>query len=160
MKKIIYIIPGWEETTKRKPYKLLAEEARKKGYDVVLSNVDWKKPLSTQVFDVPKNAVIFGFSLGAILAWLVAQKNSSKHLILASMTPHYSFTDRKIKKTLVEITGAKFVNDVIKNLKPKHKATKQTIMYGALEKEVGDILVPKTQHELTNEYIKEITKLL
>ena len=116
MKKILYIIPGWTETTRRRPYQLLRKEAQKNGYEVIFKNIDWKKPLSSQVFSTPEDAVIFGFSLGAILAWLAAQQNPCRLLILASMTPHYSFTDSKIKKALIEITGIRFVNDVIKHL--------------------------------------------
>ena len=160
MKKILYIIPGLEETTRRRPYQLLRKMAEKKGYEVVFKNVDWSKPLSPQVFSIPKNAVIFGFSLGAVLAWLVAQDYECKHVILASMTPSYSWKDKKIKKALIEIVGLKFVNDVIKNLTSKHKAEVQTIMYGDLEEESGDILVRSTEHELNERYIKEIAKLL
>jgi len=45
-------------------------------------------------------------------------------------------------------------------LKPRHKARKQTIIYGAKEGEKADILVKNTEHEITDNYIKEILKLL
>lgn len=160
MKKKFYIIPGWEESPTEKQYKDLANVARKKGYSVVLKKIDWKKPLSSQIFNVSKNSTIFGFSLGAILAWLLAQKKSCEHIILASMTPHYSFTNKKIKNDLAELVGLSFVNDLIKNLDSKHKAKKQTIIYGELEKEPGDILIKNTEHELTKDYIEEVAKLL
>ena len=160
MKKILYIIPGFEETCRRKPYKSLKKIAEKKGYEVVFQNVDWKRKLSDQIFPVPGEAVVFGFSLGAILAWLVAQKYSCRHVILASMTPHYSFTDPKIKKACIDLLGSKFTHDVIKNLHSKHQAGKQTIIYGDLEEEDGDIIVPNTDHELSDSYIKQIEKLL
>ncbi len=101
-------------------YQLLAESARSKGYEVKLQNVDWKIPLSQQTFEVPESAVIFGFSLWAILAWLNAQRHPCKHLILASMTPHYSFTDKKIREALIDLTGAEFTKDIITNLSPKN----------------------------------------
>ncbi|MDD2935207.1 MAG: hypothetical protein PHX25_01910 [Candidatus Pacebacteria bacterium] len=160
MKKTLYIIPGFEETCRRRPYQALSKIAKEKGYDVVFKNVDWKQKLSEQAFCVAEDDIIFGFSLGAVLAWLVAQDNKCKHIILASMTPHYSWSDKKIKKALVDLLGLKFVNDVIKKLDMKHQAKKQTIMYGDLEDEKGDIIVPKTEHELTENYIKEIKKLL
>ncbi len=160
MKKFLYIIPGWEETCRRKPYKQLKIVAEKKGYKVVSIKVDWKKPLSGQLFVVEKEAIVFGFSLGAILGWLVAQKYPCKHLILASMTPHSSFKDPKIKKLLIEITGATFVFDINANLKKNHRAENQTIIYGDQEEEKADILVTNTQHELTSNYIKVIEKLL
>lgn len=160
MKKILYIIPGLRESCDSKPYRLCAEAAKEQGYEVVCNNVDWGKSLSLQMFAVPKESVVFGFSLGAILAWLVAQKYPCRHLILASMTPHYSFTDPKIKKALVDLMGKKFIDDVIVHLKPKHKAKKQTILYGDREGEKADVLVPKTGHRLNANYIKEITRLL
>ncbi len=127
---------------------------------MVCKSVDWGEPLSLQVFTVPSDAVVFGFSLGAILAWLVAQKYPCRHLILASMTPHYNFTDPKIKKALVGLTNDEFVDDVITSLKPTHKAKKQTIMYGDREKEGADILVPNTGHRLNRNYIKEMLRIL
>lgn len=160
MKKILYIIPGWEETCRRKPYQSLANIAKKKGYKIVFNNVSWKRPLSPQVFPIPKNAVVFGFSLGAILARLVAQDFPCRHLILASMTPDYSWKDRKIRKALADLVGSRFVNDVTKNLSSKHRAKKQTIIYGNREKEPGNIIVPNTGHELSNRYIKEIARIL
>lgn len=160
MEKKIYIIPGFEETTKRRPYQLLRKIAKDEGYEVVFKNIDWNKKLSQQIFSVSDNDIIFGFSLGAVLAWLIAQEYRCKHIILASMTPHYSWKDKKIKKALVDLLGAKFVNDVVKKLGPKHKAKKQTIIYGDLEEEDGDILVKDTQHELTANYLKEIKKII
>lgn len=155
MKKL-YIIPGWKETCRRKSYQLLAKAAAKKGYEIVFKNVNWKQKLSTQIFPIEKNSVIFGFSLGAVLARLIVQKYECKHVLLASMTPLSCFKDREVRKALIDILGLKFVNDVKKNLKPTHKAKKQTILYGDKEEEKADILVPTTGHEISGEYIKEI----
>ncbi len=160
MEKILYIIPGLGETTRRRPYQSLKKIAEKKGYEVVFKNVNWSLLLSHQIFFIPENAVIFGFSLGAVLSWLVAQDYECKHVILASMTPLYSWKDKKTKKALIDLLGSKFVKDVIKNLTSRHKAKRQTIMYGDLEEESGDILVCNTEHELNEKYIKEIAKLL
>ncbi len=160
MKKILYIIPGWGETCRRKPYQSLRKIAEKKGYEVIFKNVNWNQPLSPQIFPVTKNDIIFGFSLGAVLAWLVAQDYKCRHIILASMTPNYSWKGKKIKKDLVSMLGSKFVNDIIKNLDSKHQAKKQTIMYGDLEEELGDIIIPNTEHELSKNYLKEIVRIL
>lgn len=160
MKKILYIIPGWREDCRYKPYQSLIKVAQKKGYEVICNNVNWNQPLSSQSFPIPKNAVVFGFSLGAVLAWLVVQNFPCRHLILASMTPHYSWKDREVKKSLVDLVGSRFVNDVTKNLSVKHQAKKQTIMYGDREKEAGNIIVPNTGHRLNDRYIKEIARIL
>lgn len=160
MNKKIYIIPGWQETTRRKCYRELAKIAESKKYEVVFKNVDWTKNFSEQIFDVEKNSVIFGFSLGAVLAFLVAQKYDCKKLILASATPHYSFSDKKIKKALVDLIGKKIVDDVIKNLKTKTKAEKVVTIYGDKEGERADILVKNTDHEITENYLKVLNKIL
>jgi len=160
MQKIIYIIPGLGENCGEVRYKKLTQALVEKGYKVNPINPDWFRPLSKQIFSTEKDSIIFGFSLGAILAWLVAQKHTTKHLILASMTPHYSFKDRKIKKTLIDLIGKKFVDDIIINLKPKNKSKKQTIIYGDLEKEKADILIKNTDHRINKNYISEIVKLL
>jgi len=160
MNKNFYIIPGWEDNCNNRQYQKLASVAKEMGYEVVCKNVDWKKPLSQQIFVVLPNSVIFGFSLGAILAWLVAQKYPCEHLIVASMTLHESFEKPEDKTSLIELTGKDFVQDIIDNLTPSHKAKKQTVMYGDLEGEKADILVFDTEHELTDAYIEEIRKTL
>ncbi len=160
MKKLLYIIPGWEDVTSDKSYQQIAEVAREKGYEVIFRDINWKESLSKQVFSVPENSVILGFSLGAILTWLVAQKNPCEHLILASMTPHYSFKDQDIKEALIDLAGTEFVEDVIKNLESSHLSKKQTVIYGDQEGEEGDILVTNVEHGLTANYIEEIRKIL
>ena len=157
---ILYIIPGWEDTGNEEGYQKLQRAAEEKGYEVVIKNIDWAKPLSQQTFTVSPESVVFGFSLGAILAWLVAQENRYRHLILASMTPHYSFTDEKIKKALIELAGEAFVTDIIDNLKKTHLADRQTILYGDKENELADVLVSDTGHELTDNYVKAVAELL
>lgn len=160
MKKL-YIIPGWEETVEEDRYKKLALMAEGKGYEVVGKNINWNQKLSEQVFDIEGDSVIFGFSLGAILAHLIAQRYSCEHLILASMTPFSSFSDDKeTRKELVDIVGTDFVNDVESHLTENHKAKKKTIMYGDQEEEIADVLVPNTNHEINDLYINEVSKLI
>ncbi len=159
-KKTLYIIPGWEDTPRLKAYTSLGLLAKKKGYEVFYITVNWKKHLSKQSFQIENNSIVFGFSLGAILAKMVAQNIPVKHLILGSVTPNYNFTNLKIRKELVKIIGKEFVEDIEKNLKKKNLAKKQTILYGELENEKADIIVPKTEHELSKDYILAVNKLL
>lgn len=160
MKKLLYIIPGWQEHGNDAPYQQLANAAQEKGYEVVCPDVDWRTPLSQQIFPVTQDSVVFGFSLGAILARLVAQQHPCRHLILASMTPDHNFINPEIKKALVDLVGKEFVDDIIGSLASTNQAEKQTTLYGELEKEPADILVLHTEHELNDAYIKEIVKLL
>lgn len=160
MNKVIHIIPGWEDSCGDEQYQKLVGMAKSKNYAVICHDVNWKVPLSKQYFDVNEDDVIFGFSLGAILAWLIAQDKVCGHLILASKTLHKSFVDPNDIKALVELAGEEFVKDIIDNLSPTNKAKKQTVMYGSLEGEEADVLVPNTEHEISDAYIEEVGKLL
>lgn len=160
MHKHLYIIPGLGDTPHEPSYEAIASDARKLGYTTHPISIDWGKPLSQQKFKVEDNATIFGFSLGALLAHLIAQESPTDHIILASMTPFYSFTDPEIKQALVELLGKDFVEDLEQNLKEDTQAQKVTTMYGVHEDEEADVLVPDTEHELTETYIESITKLL
>lgn len=107
-----------------------------------------------------KDAVVFGFSLGAILARFIAQKYACRKLILASMTPLPSFKDKKMKKELADLLGRAFVEDISKKLRATRRAHNQTVIYGSREEEPGDIIVPRTGHRLNTRYVKEIVGLL
>lgn len=159
MNKKIYIIPGWQETCKRKVYKNLTNAFQQKGYEVVCISVNWKKVLSKQVFQAEKDSVVFGFSMGAILARLVAQKYAPSLTILGSMTPLKHFQIKKEEKILADVVGKKIVDDVKQNLEPQLIA-KHIMLYGDKENEKADIYVPDTDHEITENYIKELTNLL
>lgn len=39
MKKLLYIIPGWEDVTSDKSYQQIAEVAREKGYEVIFRDI-------------------------------------------------------------------------------------------------------------------------
>lgn len=158
MKKI-YILPGYQETTRRRPYQKLRTLLQEKGYEVVFNNIDWKQNLTEQMFEVEKDSTVFGFSLGAVLARLVVQKYSCAHAIFASMTILSDFKKGENREALIDLLGTDFVDDVRDYLKPKHKALKQTIMYGDKEEEdIADVFVKNTEHELTDEYLKEILR--
>ena len=160
MKKI-YILPGYEETTRRRQYQKLRTLLQEKGYEVVFKNINWKQKLTQQMFEIEKDSIVFGFSLGAVLARLVVQKYSCEHAVFASMTILNDFKKGENREALIDLLGTDFVDDVRDYLKPKHKALKQTIMYGDREgEEIADVLVKNTEHELTNEYLKEIIKLV
>lgn len=160
MKKI-YILPGYEETTRRRPYQKLRSFLQKEGYEVIFKNINWKQNLTEQIFEIEKDSIIFGFSLGAVLARMIAQKHSCKLGIFASMTILTDFKKGSNREALIELLGQEFVDDVRDYLKLKHKASRQVIMYGDKEGETkADVFVKNTEHELTDEYLKEIVKLV
>ena len=159
MNKVFYIIPGWRETCRRRQYQNLANRLKKNGYKVIFKNVDWGKNLSEQIFEVEKDSILFGFSIGAILARLIVQNYKCKLAIFASMTPLRHFKGGEEEKMLIESIGKKVVKDIKKHLKPKIKS-KKVLMYGDKENEKADIVVKNTDHEISENYIKEILNLI
>ncbi|MEI8249496.1 MAG: hypothetical protein WCG07_03320 [Candidatus Taylorbacteria bacterium] len=163
MIKKFYIIPGWGETCRRRQYQSLAKSIQRKGYEVVFKNIDWSKTLSKQLFAVEKDSIVFGFSMGAILAKLITQSCECEHLILASMTPLVYFKGGKKEKLLIDAIGKKAVFDIKKHLKTENRARNRTIFYGDKEGiSLGgaDVLVKNTEHEISPNYIKEILKVI
>lgn len=159
MKKL-YIIPGWQEFSRYKIYQSLASLANEKGYTVVFYDIDWTRSLSSQIFPVQKQDVVFGFSLGAVFARLIAQNYECYKLILASMTPLRSFENEKDKRELADLLGSDFTEDITVRLQPNHRASSQVVLYGDREGEAGDVIVPKTGHRLNARYINAIGELL
>ena len=159
MKNKLYIIPGHGQTTRLKPYQEIFKHASKK-YDVVMINPKWKRSLSSQIFLTTKNDIIFGFSLGALLAYMVAQKYPHKKVIAASMSPILELPDKIIRQL-----GKKKYLDFKKF---KYGGVKVVSLCGEFEineikknnKKLKGLVIPDTGHELTKQYIKSIYKLL
>lgn len=159
-----YIFPGFTETPRRKCYQSLAKIAEEKGYEVVLVKVDWKKPF--EIFPVEKDDVLFGFSLGAVIAYTIAKKYKCKKVLLASMSPvwYAPFNEAKdyaeVFKPVSKINyGEKFV--VTKT--PKIHAffgEKELKYFFDLPQKLGAEIIPKTGHSLTPLYIQTIEKYI
>lgn len=158
MKKKLYIIPGWGETCRRTQYQNLGKSIKR--HEVVFVKVDWTKKISDQIFSVEKDSIIFGFSLGAILARLIAQRYRCELLILASMTPLRHFKGGKEEKLLIEVVGKSLVADIKKNLKNTIKANKKVLIYGDRENEKGDCVIKNTGHEISRNYIKKVLEII
>ncbi len=159
MKRKFYIIPGWNETCKRKQYQSLAKAVRDVGFDVIFKNVDWNKNISKQTFKVEKDSIVFGFSMGALLARLIAQENKCALAIFASMTPLRHFKGGEQEKILAEVIGKRCLNDIKKNLKPKLKSP-GILIYGDKENERADFLIKDTGHEISKNYIDKIIEMI
>ncbi len=156
MKKTFFIIPGLGHNTQRRCYRALGASAREKGYEVVNKNPNWKRILSEQIFPVSEHDIIFGFSLGAVLACMIGQKYNCEKIILASMTPLERYSENQIA---IILKSPEMANDLksMSNEKPTSKTIK---IYGDLEKSKGNITVENTGHELTDAYLKTIIDLL
>lgn len=170
MKTNIYLIPGYGELCDVKRYQSLITALKTKGHKVHCVDPDWHTPLSQQVFHVGKNAIVIGFSLGAILAYLVAKKHYCQKAIFASMTPVHKYPlklwlkevydkDMPKDRAMACARDTKSIKIDLKNLKTPH-----VVLAGALEKEDSvtkpDLLVPKVGHRMTSAYADAIAKLL
>lgn len=160
--KKLYIIPGYRETTRREPYKKIADLALKKKYKIVKINPNWKISLASQIVPVHKDDVIFSFSLGGILALLIAQKFTCKKIILASATTYKCANDLRLF----------LPSDIIKDIRKTKKAVASKVIrfYGEFEREDAikylpegatiQKFIPKTKHNLSEAYINAIAKVL
>lgn len=165
MKKTLYIIPGMGQTCDLVRYKKLANVAKDKGYKVVPVDPDWYAPISKQIFKPQTNAVIFGFSMGAILACLVAEKYPCKKLILASTSPidEFDYVDfEKEMRNYMSVEKAKSVTGDIENISIDFKKLRVPFvkLAGDSEGMKADILISKAKHFLTVDYIKAVERLL
>ncbi len=164
MNKKLYIIPGIGQTCNLTRYRRLEKVARAKGYEVFLVNPDWTLPISKQIFDVDKNSVIFGFSMGAILACLVAKKHDCKMIILASISPLNELDFEEMKDFLTTKMSKKRAEEVTEDLKKirgsyQKTNTKAISLAGEFKNTKADIIVPKTGHRyssLYNSYVERI----
>jgi hypothetical protein len=158
-KRKFYIIPGWNETCKRRQYQSLAKAVQDMGFDVVFKNVDWNKSLSKQTFEIEKDSILFGFSIGALLARLIAQENKCALVIFASMTPLRHFRGGEQERILADVIGKRYLDDIKKNLKPKIKSP-GILIYGDKENEKADFLIKDTDHEISKNYIDKTLEII
>ena len=151
-------------------YKKLSASLEKMGYVVVPINPDWKKPISEQIIPVDSDSIIFGFSMGAVLAYLIAQKYPCKKIILASISPTHTFVYKSflrfMKKHMSEDEAIKVTKDVV-NIKVKLDTSKtpHITLMGSKEKltkgeRKPDFIVPGADHKIDKVYSEAILKLL
>jgi pimeloyl-ACP methyl ester carboxylesterase len=166
MKKIIYIIPGQGENCTLARYKALAKVLVKKGYNVKKINPDWYRPLFEQIFPVEKDAVILGFSFGAVFAYLLAKKYPCRKVIFASLSPLHTFSRESLIQDMRPYMAETLAHEIaidFKHIKIQLISLKvpYICLAGQYEKGIAaDFLVPKSGHRITPAYIKCIEKLV
>lgn len=109
MKRIAYIIPGYQEShTKQKGYDKVARFFEEKGITPIHVEIDWnKKPGQFKDFSQqflkqykkPKEAEVYvlGFSYGAVAAFLSAAKANPTAFIFCSLSPYFLEDQRNLK---------------------------------------------------------------
>jgi esterase/lipase len=165
MKKIIYIIPGLGEHCGLLRYKKLKNKLSEKGYRVNCINPDWYRPLSEQIFSVEKEAIIFGFSFGAILAYLITKKQICRKIIFGSISPIHEFSFKSLVDDYSEHMPKCLAEEISMDIKKieivfKEIKTPFVTIAGDLEKMKADIRVPLTGHRINKKYIESIIDLV
>lgn len=175
----LYIIPGWQETIARRPYQKLLKALRGR-YDIVPVTYTSKKGrlLSENIDEVlpqlrehhAKNDILFGFSIGAVLAFEIASKLHFKKVFICSMTALLENDTDEYPPHAVHSLFTKAEVAQFKRMRYKKPLSPIVYFYGAkerpemkhrtniLHKKFGGkvVAIPHTDHELSDVYLKKI----
>ncbi len=142
---------------------------KKSGNLVVPINPDWYQSISKQIVKTKTNSIIFGFSYGAILAYLTARKYKCNKIILGSIAPIHIFSLQSLIKENLEHMSKELAiaqAEDIKNIKislDKLDCPYITLA-GELEppimKNNVNFIIPKANHYLSKNYIDGICKII
>jgi len=187
IKRVVYTINKIDWYNKQ-GYKEIIAGAKKKKYEVKILNLQIKGKLLSDLTEkavkkigTDMNCVIFGFSMGALIAYNVSTILPVKKIILASTSPALGPDIKTIWKQMVreKYFGVKTVAEFREMKYRKTKAEDACFMYGEKETGVNDFLISRTKklykskigkkelvmikdnnHRLTPEYVAEIIKRL
>src|SRR3989344_7704712 len=96
--KAIFIVPGFRQRPNNKAYKQISKILKKEGYYPIVVVIPWKNSTISQSAEYflreyqkveAKKKYILGFSLGAMVAFLVSTKVKTAGLILCSLSPYF-----------------------------------------------------------------------
>lgn len=182
MAKLLYVIAGFGETTKDKPYQQVARFAKNSGYDVVLYTPKWSRGTPSEWIagleekiaqHGTKNATVFGFSFGAYVAINAASHNVFRKIIACSLPPFFKADIPDIEPSTRTFLGVRRLADLENYPFPNTLKTRITFMSGEEEdsedlEKMADyhsqwsgpkkkILVANAEHDLeTGDYLKAI----
>ena len=182
MKKTLSISPGFDESTKDKPYQQIAAFARSVGYDVVLYTPKWSHATPSDWIagfqeKLPavesEKSTVFGFSFGAFVAINAATRFSFSQILACSLPPFFKGDIPDIEPSTRTFLGKRRMADLEKYAFPAKQGTPITFMNGT-EEDAEDIeksdqycaqwsgkkkriLVDHAEHDLeTGDYLKAI----
>lgn len=120
MKKVAFIIPGFESSPEKAEYQSIGKFFKQKGIKPVYVKVKWKySTISENVTEFisllnstkANRKYILGFSFGAIIAYLSATQIKVDTLILCSLSPYFSEDLPNIKNSWKKHVGKKRLKD-------------------------------------------------
>jgi esterase/lipase len=182
MEKLLYVIPGFGESTRDKPYRAIASFAKSAGYEVVLYSPKWSRATPTQWIAGLKekiaqhgttNATVFGFSFGAYVAINTAREIPFAKIIACSLPPFFQADIVNIEPSTRTFLGTRRMADFENYAFPATLKTPIVFMSGEQEDKEDlvnmahyhsawsglkkKVLVPNAEHDLeTGDYLKAI----
>ncbi len=145
--KTFFIVPGFKMQAKDRPFKWLVQFLEEKGIRVVKVPVAWNyKTLSQNAEDfvgffnankTEKNYIL-GFSYGAVIAFLTAQKLKPKKVYLCSLSPDFTEDRQSMGANEVKIIGKNRYDDTKKRSAKKlagELSVPAVVFYGEKEGE-------------------------
>ena len=123
MKKVLYLIPGFGESTQDKPYRTIASAAKASGYEVVMYSPKWSLAVLSDWVDgfkaaLPKTkqekATVFGFSFGAFVALNTAKDFPFDKIIVCSMPPFFKGDIQNMETGTQKFLGKRRMSDLKK----------------------------------------------
>jgi esterase/lipase len=161
MNKIVYIIPGFHGSAKMIRYKRIIAEFRKRGFKTSPIKITWdRRVMSDYVAEFLKQihhnkndkVYIFGFSLGAMIAFIVAKQVKPKALVLCSLSPFFEEDLRFVKKSWKKYLGKNRLKDFEKfsfeKIAKRNKKYKAYLLVGEKEDKTLSQKVKKAHQAL------------
>ncbi len=169
--KVIFVIPGFEESVLADGYREVEKIIKAEGYMPVLVDVSWDGTTvseNTEKFLKVYNNIeadkkyILGFSFGAMIAFLASTKVEVTGLILCSLSPYFSEDLPKIGKYWTPSTLKRYQDfaGLSCNVLAKQLKTQQVLMlYGEEEDKslVNRVRDAFEKINLSNKYLVPIT---
>lgn len=188
MSKVVYIIPGFTEKTTEPAYQKIINFFKSNNFRVVPVDIIWPRRVMSDYleqfltkYQPNKNdqVYLFGFSFGAMVAFLAAAKIKPKVQILCSLSPYFKEDLPKLKKSSLKIDGKRRIDD-FKNISFNERVKNincQTILFiGGKEnksvfrrvndahKKIGNselIIIDKAKHKISQmEYLNRIKAVI
>ncbi len=136
--KILYIIPGFGETTKSVGYQNIINYAEEKGFVVISFDPQWKRSTIKNWLEafnklVGKNiedAVVIGFSFGAYIAALSAKNHRFSKIIFCSLSPYFKDDIQKLPALAHRMLGKKRIQHFSENSFPDNISTPALFIVG------------------------------
>ncbi len=186
MKHTLYVIPGFGENTKMPDYKAVIKACRLFGYEVIEFNPCWDRSVASDwILDFERSlqknksakTSIIGFSFGAYVAVLSAQKFKFEKLVLCSLSPYFADNIPEIPEAAWKFFGKRRKQDFSKHHFPVGMQVDAAFLVGEHEipmelKHVNDrykswsgkkthIIVKGAEHSIgSGEYLNQIIETI